>query len=371
MQSGFQQGDAFGQGLLCRLNSTSPKQVVTKKEFVMKKTAGKMVQGLVVSAALCGAWIGHNASAQGVVQTRELSPAAPNDNTPSPEQWKAIGKTFTFEGHNVFYVDQGSGTAIVALHGYPTSSWDFRRIAAPMAQNARFIAPDLLGFGYSAKPADYAYSIGKHADLVVALTRQLALTKVRLIGSDIGNAVVQELLARERETKLPFTIESVVLINGSLFAEQFQPTSTQKALLSPMGGMVNRAASQNTFVGGLSQTTGPEKRISSGDWVAAWSLLNYPNDSRLAHKILPTVAERESNDARWTDALCRSAVPLKMIVGKADPTGGKEMLVATAQKCGSGRNVSGLEIEKSGHFPHLEYPAETTNAILTWRAGGY
>jgi pimeloyl-ACP methyl ester carboxylesterase len=332
----------------------------------MNKTAGKMALGLVVAAALCGAWVARSANAQAGAPARESSPTAPNDNSPSPEQWKAMGKTFTFEGHSVFYADQGSGTVTLAVHGYPTSSWDFRRIAAPMAQNARFIAPDLLGFGYSAKPADYAYSIGKHADLVVALTRQLALTKVRLIGSDIGNAVVQELLAREREAKLPFAIESVVLINGTLFAEQFQPSSTQKALLSPMGGVVNRAASQDTFVGGLSQITGPEKRIPTSDFAAAWSLLNYPNDSRLAHKILPTVADRESNDTRWTEALCRSTVPLKMIVGKADPTAGKQMLAATAQKCGSGRTVAGLEIEKAGHFPHLEYPTETANAILTW-----
>jgi pimeloyl-ACP methyl ester carboxylesterase len=332
----------------------------------MKKIAKNMALGVVAAAVFCGAWVVRGANAQAGAPAKDAQPAALNDTSPTPEQWKAMGKTFTFEGHNVFYADQGSGPATLAVHGYPTSSWDFRRIAAPMAQKARFIAPDLLGFGYSAKPADYDYSIGKHADLVVALSRQLALTKVRLVGSDIGNAVVQELLARERDAKLPFAIESVVLINGTLFAEQFQPSTTQKALLSPLGSIVNRAASKDTFVGGLSQITGPEKRIPTSDLAAAWSLLNYPNESRLAHKILPTVADRESNDTRWTDALCRSAVPLKMIVGMSDPTAGKQMLTATAQKCGTGRTVAALEIEKAGHFPHLEYPTETANAILAW-----
>ncbi len=61
-----------------------------------------------------------------------------------------------------------------------------------------------------------------------------------------AGAVVQELLACEREAKLPFAIASVVLINGALFAEQFQPSATQKALLGPLGGMVNRARHPKT-----------------------------------------------------------------------------------------------------------------------------
>lgn len=290
---------------------------------------------------------------------------------PSAAEWLAMGKTFTFEGHKVFYVDQGSGSVTLAIHGYPTSSWDFRRLLAPLTREARLVAPDLLGFGYSAKPADLNYNIAKHADLVAALTGHLGVTRARLIGSDVGNAVVQELLARERAGRLPFSIESVVLINGTLFAEQFQPSNAQRALLSPLGAMINRSASEDTLVGGLTQISGPERRIPASEFGDAWRILNHPADARLMHKTLPSLEERQTNDARWTEALCASTTPLKLVVGTADPTAGRAMAEATNARCNGARRFATLQLDKAGHFPHLEYAEETASAILAWRAGGY
>jgi pimeloyl-ACP methyl ester carboxylesterase len=290
---------------------------------------------------------------------------------PSAAEWKELGKTFMFEGHPVFYVDQGSGMVTLAIHGYPTSSWDFRRLLAPLSRDSRLIAPDLLGFGYSAKPADIDYTIARHADMVAALGKHLGLTRARLIGSDIGNAVVQELLARERSAELPFAIDSVALINGSLFAEQFTPNMTQKALLSPLGGIVNWSASQSALAKSLAEITGPDRRIPASELATTWQLLDHPAGSRLMHKTLPKPAERAANDARWTDALCGSTTPVKLIVGAADPTAGKSMAEAIAGKCGGARPFSVSRIEKAGHFPHVEYAEETAAAILAWRAGGY
>ncbi|MFM8753452.1 MAG: alpha/beta fold hydrolase [Phenylobacterium sp.] len=259
----------------------------------------------------------------------------------------------------------------VAIHGYPTSSWDFRRMLGPLTKEARFVAPDLLGFGFSSKPKDASYTISRQADLVTVLISHLGVNRVRLIGSDIGNAVVQELLARARAGELRFGIDSVVLINGSLFADQFNPTNTQRALLSPLGGVLNQQASEAALVGALTQISGPEKRIPAGDLSEAWWLLNYPSDARLMHKTLPTVEERQKNDARWTDALCASAMPLMLIVGEADPTAGREMDSATTARCQGRRSFSTLKLAKAGHFPHLEYAEETANAIAAWGEGGY
>lgn len=292
---------------------------------------------------------------------------------PSAAEWKTMGRTFAFEGHSVFYVDQGQGAGAVtlAIHGYPTSSWDFRGLVAPLSRDARLIAPDLLGFGYSSKPAAFDYSIARHADMVTALGRHLALTRVRLIGSDIGNAVVQELLAREKAADLPFAIDSVVLINGSLFAEQFTPSMTQKALLSPVGGLVNWFASESAVANGLAEISGPERRIPASELSTTWKLLDHPGNSRLMHRTLPKVAERAANDARWTDALCGSTMPIKLIVGAADPTGAKGMAEAAAARCKGGRAFNVVKMEKAGHFPHVEYAQETAAAIRAWRVGGY
>jgi pimeloyl-ACP methyl ester carboxylesterase len=290
---------------------------------------------------------------------------------PSAADWRGLGKTYTFEGHTVFYVDQGSGPVSLAIHGYPTSSWDFRRLLEPLSRDARLVAPDLLGFGYSDKPSKIDYNVALHADMVSALGKHLGLAQVRLIGSDIGNAVVQELLAREQSSKLPFAIESVVLINGTLFSEQFKPSMTQKILLSPLGGILNWSASESAFASGLAQISGLERRIPSSELSAAWTLLNHPAEARLMHKTLPSLAERQGNDARWTEALCGSTTPLKLIVGAADPTSGRSMAEAVTSKCKGARPFTVVQMEKAGHFPHLEYAQETAAAILTWREGKY
>jgi pimeloyl-ACP methyl ester carboxylesterase len=304
------------------------------------------------------------------VEAQEPAPA-PSQDSPSATQWKSLGKSFSFEGQEVFYVDQGEGPVTLAIHGYPTSSWDFRRLLGPLTRESRLVAPDLLGFGFSAKPKDASYTISRQADLVAELVAHLGVNQVRLIGSDIGNAVVQELLSRDRARSLRFGIHSVVLINGSLFADQFSPTSTQRALLSPLGGIVNQQASEAALVAGLTQISGPEKRIPAGDLSEVWRLLNYPSDARLMHKTLPTVEERRRNDSRWTEALCASAMPLMFVVGEADPTAGREMASATTARCQGQRLFSTLKLPQAGHFPHLEYAEETANAIRAWSEGGY
>lgn len=290
---------------------------------------------------------------------------------PSADEWQKLGKTFDFGGQQAFYVDQGTGPATLAIHGFPTSSWDYRRLATSFAQNGRFIAPDLLGFGFSGKSSDTTYSIAKHADMLVALVQHLGLQKVRLIGADIGVSVVQELLARQLESKLPFVIKSAVLINGSLFAEQFKPTPGQSSLLGVFGGLANRWASEAAVVGGLIQVTGPEKKIPAAEWATAWTLLNHPSDSRILHKVLPSTSERESNDNRWTHALCNTKAPLMMVVGSADPTGSRQMLELATTKCKGSQRFAVTQFETSGHFPHIEYPEATSRAILAWREGGY
>lgn len=289
----------------------------------------------------------------------------------SASEWQKMGKTFDFGDQKAFYVDQGAGKATIAIHGFPTSSWDFRRMTSSFSKAGRFIAPDLLGFGFSGKSTDTTYTIAKHADLIVALTQHLGLTSARLIGADVGASVVQELLARQLDAKLPFTIESAVFINGSLFAEQFKPTSGQSSLLGAFGGVANRAASESAVVGGLIQVTGPEKRIPAAEWGSVWTLVNYPSDSRILHKVLPSTSEREANDSRWTNAICKTKTPQMMILGLADPTGSRQMYELAQAKCKGSQTFSVMQNERSGHFPHIEYPEETSKAILAWRQGGF
>ena len=81
-------------------------------------------------------------------------------------------KTIHIHGHQVGYYAEGSGPALILVHGIASSSRTWRQVMPRLAQRFTVIAPDLLGHGASAKLRG-DYSLGAHAsgirDLMVAL----------------------------------------------------------------------------------------------------------------------------------------------------------------------------------------------------------
>ena len=87
------------------------------------------------------------------------------------DDWRAQSQAFHFRGHTIRYWTAGDTQAqpLLLIHGFPSASWDWHRLWAPLAERYRLIACDMLGFGYSAKPRGLAYSLLEQADLQQAL----------------------------------------------------------------------------------------------------------------------------------------------------------------------------------------------------------
>lgn len=86
------------------------------------------------------------------------------------------------------YIDEGRGPVMLFLHGNPTSSYLWRNVIPHLAQNARCIAPDLIGMGRSGKP-DIAYSFFDHARYLDAFIDALGLDRFTLVVHDWGSAL--------------------------------------------------------------------------------------------------------------------------------------------------------------------------------------
>ncbi len=96
-----------------------------------------------------------------------------------------------YEGLRVAYVDAGPKDAervFLCLHGEPSWSFLYRRmIPVFLESNARVIAPDLLGFGRSDKPAKQSdYSFDFHRNYLLALVERLDLKNITLVVQDWG-----------------------------------------------------------------------------------------------------------------------------------------------------------------------------------------
>jgi pimeloyl-ACP methyl ester carboxylesterase len=286
----------------------------------------------------------------------------------SPEEWRARGAALTWRGHPMFYREEGAGEVVLLVHGFPTASWDWWAIWPQLAARYRVLAPDLYGFGFSAKPRRGGYNIGAQADLCEALLAHAGLAagaEYRLVAHDYGVTVAQELLARQGAGARP-RLRSVTLLNGGLFPEAHRPLLTQRLLASPVGPLVARLGGYRAFAAAMRRIWGvrPPDEV---ELQAMWRLVAAGGGPAVTAELIGYMAERRAQRARWVGALVEAAIPVRLIDGLADPVSGAH-LVARYRELMPRPDV--IELPGVGHYPQLEAPAAVAAAILDHLAGG-
>jgi pimeloyl-ACP methyl ester carboxylesterase len=122
------------------------------------------------------------------------------------------------DGVNVFYREAGAPDApvVLLLHGFPTSSFQYRELIPRLADRYRVIAPDLPGFGFTEVPEQrhYKYSFDALAKTIMAFTDALHLTRYALYIFDYG-APTGLRLAMWR----PERVTAIVSQNGNAYEE--------------------------------------------------------------------------------------------------------------------------------------------------------
>jgi 2-hydroxymuconate-semialdehyde hydrolase len=112
----------------------------------------------------------------------------------------------------VAFVDIGEGPPVLLVHGFPTSSYLWRREIWLLAQGMRVIAPDLLGYGESEKSPDANLSEPAQAGYLRELLGQLGVAELAVVGHDVGGAVAQ-MLALDGGLR----IRSLILLDAACF----------------------------------------------------------------------------------------------------------------------------------------------------------
>jgi pimeloyl-ACP methyl ester carboxylesterase len=122
------------------------------------------------------------------------------------------------DGVQVFYREAGPANApvILLLHGFPASSFQYRELIPRLADRYHVIAPDLPGFGFTAVPADraYTYTFDSLARTILAFTEALKLTRYALYVFDYGapTGFRMAMMSPERVT-------AIVSQNGNAYEE--------------------------------------------------------------------------------------------------------------------------------------------------------
>jgi len=284
----------------------------------------------------------------------------------SHTDWLHSGFFFPYKNHKIFYRQHRSkNDCILFLHGFPTSSWDWYKVWDELAKQYRLLAPDFLGLGFSDKPLAYPYSIFDQADMIEYLISEVGSVKFHILAHDYGVTVAQELVARCNEKKEKsepyFKIKSVCFLNGGLFPGAYKPLFVQKILGGPLGNIAALLMSRFTLERSFGKIFGPKTKASQQEITNFWEIINYNNGKHVIPKVIQYMRERETHHARWTKALQKTDIPLRLINGPEDPISGLRMANKYNELI---PNPDVVLLDGIGHYPQTEAPQRVVRKYL-------
>lgn len=103
-----------------------------------------------------------------------------------------IGRLIEVNGVRTNVHDVGRGAPVMMIHGSGpgVTAWANWRLSIPeLAKKYRVIAPDMLGFGYTERPADNRYGLDRWVEQVVSILDALEIDRTDLVGNSYGGAV--------------------------------------------------------------------------------------------------------------------------------------------------------------------------------------
>ena len=271
--------------------------------------------------------------------------------------WKNKGAYFNYKSHQIFTIDEGEGAVILAIHGFPTASWDWWQMWEKLMANHRVLTLDMIGFGFSDKPKKYSYSIFDQADLFEQWLDTKQIKKVKIISHDYGDTVAQELLARYNDRmeqkKNGLEIESICFLNGGLFPETHHALLIQKLLMSPIGSLIGGLLNRKKLGKSFKRIFGPNTQPTEKELDQFWNLIDYNNGKAVSHLLIRYMQERADNRERWVGGMQKATIPLRLIDGVHDPISGQHMADRYKEII---PNPDVIELADIGHFPLIEAP---------------
>ncbi|WP_082966754.1 alpha/beta fold hydrolase [Mycobacterium sp. 852002-51163_SCH5372311] len=282
------------------------------------------------------------------------------------QEWRDAGRWLETPVGRVFVrLKAGATPTVLLLHGFPSSSFDFRAVLPYLGDHA-WVTMDFLGYGLSDKPRPHRYSLLEQANLVQTVIAQTATGPVVVLAHDMGTSVTTELMARDLEGRLPFDMQRAVLSNGSVILERASLRPIQKVLRGPLGPVAARLTNRRGFQRGFGRLFSTDHPLSAEEAAAQWELLSYNDGNRIAHLLISYLDERERYAQRWHGAVRDWPKPLGFVWGLNDPVATTNVLDGL-RELRPGAAV--VELPGLGHYPQIEDPKAYADAALSLLVG--
>lgn len=186
------------------------------------------------------------------------------------------------DGRRIFVREAGPPEAPVLLlpHGYPCSSFQFRRLMPALADRWRTVAFDWPGFGYSdtPDPAEFIYDFDGYAEVLARLADALGLRRYAVWLHDYGSQI-----GLRHAIAYPERIAALVIQNGDIYEDVLGPkyetiqtwwADKSPANHRPLEEAVSEEGFRSEFVGEVSPEVAA--RVPPDLWKLHWPLMDTP-----------------------------------------------------------------------------------------------
>ncbi|SOH95345.1 haloalkane dehalogenase [Monaibacterium marinum] len=244
--------------------------------------------------------------------------------TVDKEEYPFRSHWFERDGVAMHYIDEGEGFPIVLTHGNPDWSFLNRNIIKDMSAEARVIAYDLPGFGFSDTPEGFTWTPQEHAEWITALVNEhLELEEFILVVQDWGGPTGLS-VATENADK----IAGLVISNTWVWRPEGAMADFSAFMATP--DMQTKILEENAFAGAL-MASGLNPVSQANPAITDAYAMPFPTpESRAGTAYFPVaISEQQEWVAAIEGKLDQFAdIPVELIFGELDELLGTEEAIA-------------------------------------------
>lgn len=268
--------------------------------------------------------------------------------SPQPTRPEIVLRRAEVGDVSIFYREAGNPQhpTLLLLHGFPTSSHQFRHLIPRLADRYHVVAPDLPGFGFTTAPEGFDYSFGGLADVMAAFTDAIGIDRYAIYIFDYG-APVGLRLALTR----PDAITAIISQNGNAYEEGFSDGWTQTRAYWADPSLANREAMRVMFTLETTRwqyTHGApdETQVAPEGYWLDYALLSRPGNADIQLRLIADYATNVALYPRIHQYFRERQPPFLAVWGANDP------LFLPAGAAAFQRDLPQAEVHflEAGHF---------------------
>ncbi|GAA1936547.1 alpha/beta fold hydrolase [Nocardioides hwasunensis] len=261
-------------------------------------------------------------------------------------------QTVELHGHELSYVDRGTGPVVLFIHGILGSQRQWSHLVDRIDDDQRVVVPDLFGHGDSAKPTG-DYSLSSHAATLRDLLDHLGIERVTLVGHSLGGGIAMQFYYL-----FPDRVDRLVLVSSGGLGREVSLALRSATL--PGAQQVLGVIASAPVLGRVEALGRGAQRVGwkpGADIGATWRGFTSLGDRASRRAFLATtraVIDFGGQSISAHDHLAGATAPPTLIVW-----GSKDRVIPAWHALSAQQALPDCTVELfegAGHFPHLDDP---------------